>query len=191
MNKHLLLIPGAMLMFFGGWYFSLGKPMAESMKEIENQICAEDQKLTTYQEALARSHEQIEAFHKHKNESHNRPVIPFSGEDEMIALYTALDSLCHEPGYNLHEITPSLEETIRFLRQWARADTSLSMPIRIKIDSGYRRLARLIESIEAHRYFNRMQACRLYGSDQLYPDCALDVSFTARLGNRMELFDLE
>jgi hypothetical protein len=178
-----LAIPGA-------WYVFWGKSLANERCELNKQIQAEQQKLSTYRMAMARFNNKIEEF-RHLNSDSKRPATPFSGENEVIGLYESLDSLCRQPEYRLDEITPSLEETIRYLRQWANSDSTLSMPIRIKINGDFRSLSRLIQTVERHRNFMRMDDCRIHASEQLYPDCTLDFTFIAGLGNRMELFGHE
>lgn len=172
------------------WYVFWGKSLANERRELERQIQAEQQKLSTYRMAMTRFNTKIDELQRLNSDS-KRSTTPSSGENEVIGLYESLDSLCRQPGYQLDEITPSLNETIRYLRQWAISDSTLSMPIRIKINGNFRSLAGLIQSVERHRNFLRMDDCRIHASEQLYPDCNLDMTFIARLGNRMELFGHE
>lgn len=178
-----LAIPGA-------WYILWGKSLTQERRELNKQILVEQQELATYRVVLARFNTDIDKYRSMKSDS-ERPTTPFSGEDEIIGLYESLDSLCSQPGYRLEEITPSLEETIRYLRQWANSDSTLSMPIQIKINGNFRSLARLIGTVERHRNFLRVDDCRIHASEQLHPDCALDLTFIAGLGNRTELFGHE
>jgi Tfp pilus assembly protein PilO len=171
------------------WYVFWGKSLANERRELDRQIQAEQQKLSTYRMAVARLTNKIDEFRRLNSDS-ERPT-PLSGENEVIGLYKSLDSLCRQPGYQLDEITPSLNETIRYLRQWAISDSTLSMPIRIKINGDFKSLGRLIQTVERHQNFLRMDDCRIHASEKLYPDCTLDMTFIAGLGNRMELFGHE
>ncbi len=191
MKRGLVLIPGVILMVFGLWYLTLGKSIAESRQALEEQIRIEERRLDTYQQAVNRLQEQADRLRPQEKVSDTRPAVPTSGEDEVITLYRALDSLCRVSGDELHEITPSLNETITFLRHWSSADTALSIPIRIRIDADYRSLSELMGTIESRRYFGGIYSCRIYGSAQLYPNCALDLSFVARLGNRVGMVGRE
>lgn len=190
MNRIVIISVVMLAALAGAWYMYWERPMASERRDLNKQIWAEQKKLAMYREALTRFNSQLDEFRKVKSKS-GRPTIPFSAESEIIGLYESLDSLCHRPGYRLEEITPSLEETVRFLRQWADSDTALSMPIRIKIRADYRSLAALIGTVEQLRDFSEMNDCRLDASERLYPDCMLDMTFTAGLGNRMELLGLE
>jgi len=174
----------------GGWYLLLGQPAKARVATIEKDIFAERRKLGAYRVALARFDEMIKEYNR-LNTSFDEYPVSFSGKDEVVSLYQVLDSLCHQPGYNLKEITPSLEDVIQFLREWAQSDSTITIPIRVKIEASYSSLAQLIEAVEESKYFNRLTFCRLNGSDNLYPDCSLDLIFVASLGNRMEMFDLE
>lgn len=180
----------AAVCIIGGWYLAWGRPAMMRISTVEKNIAAEEKKLTTYREGLLRFEEQIREYQRLHAEMTDNPVM-FSGRDEVVALYHALDSICHQPGYRLEEITPSLEDVIRFLRKWTQSDTLISIPLRIKIRATYRSLAQLVKVIEESRYFNHLSFCRLYGSDEMYPYCALDVAFMAGLSNRKERFDFE
>ncbi len=190
MRKNIIIMVSTILVIVGAWYICLGRPMIEDRQRLESEIQLEEKKLAAYRGALTRFNTRIGEYRRLTQDHGPGPVL-FSADEEIIALYKSLDSLCHKPGYKLHEISPSLEETIEFLRQWSRADTTLNMPIRIRIDSDFRSLSRLIEAVEGHRSFHHMKSCRLYGSNQLFPQCALDLTFVAGLGNRGELLDLE
>lgn len=190
MRKVAILTIAALAVIAGAWYVYFEKPMASQRRELRRQIQVERQKVDTYQKILSRFDDKIEEYQNLRS-STDRTAAPFSGENEIIGLYESLDSLCHRPGYRLEEITPSLDETVKFLRQWADSDTTLSMPIRIKINADFRSLADLIRAVERYRNFTRMKDCRVQASDKLFPDCALDMTFIAGLGNRKELFDRE
>lgn len=174
----------------GGWYLFLGRPAEIRLQSLEKEISTEKKKMGTYRVALARFDERIKEY----NQLHSTIVdyqVSFSGRDEVVALYHVLDSLCHRPGYHLDEITPSLEEVVRFLREWAQSDSTITIPIRIKISGNYRSLAQLVQEVEQSEYFSRLVFCRLSGSEDIYPQCALDVTFIAGLSNRLEMFDFE
>ncbi len=190
MNRNAIIGAVILIALMAIWYLYWDRPMARERRSLRAQIQVEQTKLATYQEALARFKDQINEYQKTRSEA-GKPVVPFSAESRIIGLYETLDSLCHKPGFRLDEITPSLEETVRFFRQWASTDSTLSMPIRIKIKSDYRSLANLVATVEKLPDFAGMDDCRIDASDQLYPDCALDMTFTAALGNRMEFLGLE
>ena len=189
--RHTLIISLIVIIaIMGGWYLSLGRPATDHIARLDKEIHAEAGKLKAYQEALASFNDRIQEYNRIDSVL-ERQSIPYSGKDEVIALYHVLDSLCHRPGYKLNEITPSVEEVIRFLRQWTRADSTISIPIRIKIEADYKILARLVKEIERGEYFENLRDCRVYGSETLYPRCGLDLTFVAGLTNRLEMFDLE
>jgi hypothetical protein len=167
-----------------------GRPMQLRIAKTEKRIAAETKKLNAYQEALVRFDDRIREYNELHSSIENGKAV-FSGKDEVFALYKTLGSLCHQPGYHLDEITPSVEEVIQFLREWARSDSTITIPIRIKAEADYTLLADLIKAVEQSEYFNRLTFCRLRGSDKLYPQCALDLTFIAGLDNRLEMFDLE
>ena len=190
MRQTILLSLMVLAVIVGGWYFLLGHPTQTRLTNMEEEITAESRKLGAYRVALSRFDEMIKEYNR-LNTSLDQYPVSFSGKDEVVSLYHDLDSLCHQPGYQLNEITPSLEEVIQFLRDWAQSDSTMTIPIRVKIEGSYKSLAQLIEAIEESKYFNRLSLCRLNGSDNLYPDCSLDLIFVAGLGNRMEMFDFE
>jgi len=140
----------AVTLIIGGWYLVWGRAALSRISAMEKNITVEEQKLTTYREALLRFEEQIKEYHRLHAVTSANPVV-FSGRDEVVTLYHALDSICHQPGYELDEITPSLEEVIQFLRQWAQSDSLISIPLRIKIKATYRSLALLVKAIEESR----------------------------------------
>lgn len=182
-----LVVIGAVI---GGWYLSMGRPISNRMAVIDKEIGAESKKIEAYQEALSRFEDRIREYNRINSILGDAPI-SFSGKDEVINLYHVLDSLCHRPGYRLNEITPSVEEVIQFLRQWAHSDSTISIPIRIKIEAEYRALAQLVEEVEKSEYFDHVKSCHLYGSEVIYPRCGLDLVFVAQLINRLEMFDLE
>jgi hypothetical protein len=190
MKRTLILSIIAVVIIAGGWYLTWGQPLMTRIVAIDADISVEEKKLTAYREALMRFDERIKEYNRLHTKINDNPVI-FSGRDEVVTLYHALDSLCHQPGYKLEEITPSLEEVIQFLREWAQSDSLISIPLRIKIRATYRSLAQLVMAIEESRYFSHLTFCRLYGSDEMYPYCALDVAFMAGLSNRQEMFGFE
>jgi len=180
----------ALVAIVGAWYLLWGRPLEHRVIMIKNSLRAEDDRLATYREALGRFENQMKDL-RALNSAIDSGSVSFSGQDEIIALYSSLDSLCRRPEYQLEEITPSLQEMIRFLRQWSQSDSALSVPIRIKINGPFQPLAGLVKAVEGSRYFRRLDMCRMYGSDQLYPLCGLDLTFVAGLSHRMELFGHE
>jgi hypothetical protein len=174
----------------GGWYFMMGKPTKARIAVLQKDIRTESKKLSAYRDALTRFNDRIKEHERLNLTIEDSPLL-FSGKDEVISLYHELDSLCHQPGYELHEITPSLDEVIQFLREWAQSDSMVTIPIRIKMEATYRSLANLIKAIEESRYYQHLKICRIYGTEDLYPRCHFDVTFIAGLNNRLELFDLE
>jgi len=190
MRRTLIISLVVIVAIMGGWYLSMGRPIKNRLTEIAKKIGAEDKKVAAYQDALSRFEDQIKEYNQ-LNSTLDQHPISFSGKDEVINIYHVLDSLCHQPGYRLNEITPSVEEVISFLRQWARSDSTITIPIRIKIEADYRSLAQLVKEVEKSKYFDHLKFCRLYGSQDLYPRCGLDLIFVAGLSNRLEMFDLE
>jgi hypothetical protein len=190
MKRTTLISLALVAVIIGGWYLTLGKPIKARIADLTKKVAAEDKKLAAYRDALAQFNDRIDEYNGMQTEPKSKAVI-FSGRDEVVTLYHDLDSLCHQPGYRLDEITPSVDEVISFLREWERSDSTINIPIRIRIDADYRSLASLIEALEKSKYFERLSTCRLRGSENLFPRCDVDVTFIAGLSNRLEMFDLE
>jgi Tfp pilus assembly protein PilO len=177
-------------LIFAGWYFLLGRPLDMKVVSVSAQLTAERKKLAAHEKALASIPELLKSYDSLKT-TVGHSYSDFSGEEEVTRLYQTLDSICRRPDYKLDEITPSLQEVIRFLREWEVSDSAIYLPIRIKIYGRYQPLARLIETVEASSYFDSLTHVSLNGSDELYPNCRLDFSFVVGLNNRLGMFELE
>jgi hypothetical protein len=190
MKRILIISPVLLAVIVGGWYLFWGHSIQVRIDRTEKRIQAEQKKLRTYHEALTRFEDRIREYSR-LHSAIETEMKSFSGKDEVIALYKTLDSMCSQPGYRLGEITPSVEEVIQFLREWARADSTITVPIRIKAEADFRLLAQLVRAIEENECFNGLASCSVRGSDELYPECSIDMTIIAGLGNRMEMFDFE
>ncbi len=190
MNKTILTSAAIVLLVVGAWYMALYKPAQARTSVLKQEISSEKKKLQTYNAALTAIQYKI-------NEYDSLCVIlgldeiAFSGEDEVIFLYRTMDSLCHRPGYELEEITPSLDEVIQFLRKWESAEARVYIPINIKIKGSFPDLTQLVEDIESNTYFDHLEDTKLTGSEELFPDCRLDIAFIAGLNNRLGMLDSE
>ena len=172
------------------WYALLGKPQAARITAAGNSLTAESKKLEAYKSALSEFVERQREY----DTLHNAILeigTPFSGTDEVIALYKLLDSLSTQDGYILEEIAPSLEEVITFFREWESAKEMASIPIRMQIRGRYQKLADFVQTIEQSIYFDQLTSCRIIGSDELYPACKLELAFIAGLYNRKGIIDFE
>ncbi|MCP4567652.1 MAG: hypothetical protein GY841_08740 [FCB group bacterium] len=190
MNKTLLLSLLTITVIIVGWYALLGKPQAARIKATGDSLAAVDNKLKAYKSALS----EFVVRQREYDTLHNAILefgTPFSGTDEVIALYKLLDSLSTQDGFILEEIAPSLEEIITFFREWESAKEMASIPIRINIRGRYKNLADFVQTIEQSVYFDQLTSCRVIGSDELYPDCKLELAFIAGLYNRKGIIDFE
>ncbi|MEZ5359120.1 MAG: hypothetical protein R3F48_09855 [Candidatus Zixiibacteriota bacterium] len=178
------------LAVFGAWHFLLHKPGHVQMEDLKRQIQTQEKKLAAYNIALSSIQAKMKEYDSTCAEL-GLDDIAYSGEDEVISLYRTMDSLCHRTGYELEEITPSLDEVIQFLRRWESAEARVYIPINIKIKGDYKKLTSLVEDIESHAYFDHLDNTKLTGNDELYPDCRLDIAFVAGLNNRMGMLDSE
>jgi len=172
------------------WYLFLHLPGQARLDKAYNELLSSNQTLVNYQQALKyfasgvkrHNHDQIDAI----NKKHR-----FAGTDEVVALYESLDSLCNQPEFKLEEITPSLEEMIEYQRQQQQGRSAASVPIRLKLDGRYEKLAELIAKIENHPHFDHWLTTQIMGSKTLYPSCKLHIAFVARLDYFMEVAGVE
>jgi len=190
MNKSALISIALGLAIIAAWYVLMGRPLTYQISDAQKKIKVADKKAVTYQQVLERFKDQISEYRR-VNDSLKTVSVSYSGKEEVVGLYREIDSLCNQPGFELEDITPSLEEVIRFLRQWAVADSSINIPIRIEVNGEYRSLAGLIKTIEQRRYFAGLQRCHISGSENLRPLCRLELTFEAGLGNPAGKFDFE
>ena len=172
------------------WYTMLHLPGMARLDTLYSEIGVEEQKLLNSQQALVYFAPSMEKYDKLRTLARQHGVY-LSGPEEAIALYQALDALCSQPGLDLEEITPSLEEMIKFQRERQNGNSVASVPIRIKIQGRYKRLVGLIETIERHPYFDNWLTTQINGSEQYYPNCLLQAAFAAKLGKSMEVAGLE
>lgn len=186
MKRTVLISVILAVLIAGGWYVGFNRPAGVAIKSLRQQVQAEYQKLDTYRTCLTGIDNIIREVDS-LNAAIGTDDRAFSGRDEVVILYRMIDSLCDRPQYTLEEITPSLEEVIRFLREWDSAESAVYIPIRIKILGPYRPLAELVGKVENGPYFDRLEFCRLAGSEKLYPDCRLELGFVAGLYNKMGL----
>lgn len=175
---------------FGAWYTLLQKPAQARTETLKQEIFTQERKLAAYNAALSSITHKMQEYDSTCTEL-GLDEITYSGEDEVISLYRTMDSLCHQPGYTLEEITPSLDEVIQFLRKWESAEARVYIPINIKIKGDFGDLASLVADIENHAYFDHLENTKVTGSDELYPDCRLDIAFVAGLNNRMGMLGSE
>ncbi|MEE9442908.1 MAG: hypothetical protein V3V99_09605 [candidate division Zixibacteria bacterium] len=177
-------------LFLGGFYLFIGKPADSRIRSLNDELFREHKKLEAYHTSLSNIDnllaENQEIYSAIGNIESN-----FSGEDEVIALYHTIDSFCHRPGYQLEEITPSLNEVIQFLRKWDNAESIVYLPMSVKIRGRFDNITRLCEEIEKSVYFHHLTESHIIGSEKLYPDCYFNLAFVAGLSNRMGLFSLE
>ncbi|MCK5126523.1 MAG: hypothetical protein KAR42_09725 [candidate division Zixibacteria bacterium] len=190
MNKTLITCVVIICGIYMIWYLGFHKPLSARTTDLTNNIKVEERKLRAYSIALA----EIESK-RYEYDSVCTALglgeVAFSGDHEVILLYKTIDSLCHRPGYELEEITPSLNEVIHFLRKWESAEARVYIPIHIKIKGKYISLTSLIEDIECNTYFDHLSETRITGSDELYPECRMDIAFVAGLNNRLGILEIE
>jgi Tfp pilus assembly protein PilO len=190
MKKTLTFILLMLLAIPGGWYLFFGRALNAQSDLVKKEIAATEAKIAQFAAAMRNIEKHFDDYRRLNAVIADRQS-SFSGRDEVVGLYRALDSLCHRRGYDKAEITPSLEQVIRFLREWARADSSVSIPISIRVEGSYRDLAELVAAVEQSPHFDHLDRCHLYGSERMAPRCGLDLTYVARLDNRMEFLDRE
>lgn len=190
MKKTIMVSLVVVVAIFGAWHLMLHKPGYRQMSELQQEIKTQERKLETYNMALLSIQSKINEYDSTCAEL-GLDDISYSGEDEVVFLYHTMDSLCHRPGYELEEITPSLDEVIQFLRKWESAEARVYIPINIKIKGDYPKLVSLVKDIESHAYFDHLDDTKLMGSEELYPDCKLEMAFVAGLNNRMGMLGSE
>jgi hypothetical protein len=190
MKKQLAIAPLVFALIITGWYFIWCRPQMTRQKVIISRIAQQDSGIASYRAALAgydRGKDEFRALYTRLDTT----GAVFAGKEEVVSLYMTLDSLCRQAAIHLDEITPSLEELIRYLRECEKTDSSVTVTMRIKVHGEYRPLAGIVETVEKARYFDRLTMVQIRGSDELYPDCALDFSFVANLGKRLEISGLD
>lgn len=180
-----------MLLCLAGFYLFIGKPADSRIKSLNDELFRESKKLEAYHACLANIDNLLKENQLLYSSIGNAGSSNFSGEDEVIALYQALDSLCNRPGYKMEEITPSLEEVIQFLRKWDNAESIVYLPMSVKIHAEFDDIVKLCKEIEQSVYFHHLTESHVHGSERLYPDCYFNLAFVAGLSNRMGLFSLE
>ena len=190
MIKTIITIFVIIISISAGWYFMFSNPAEAKIAVLRQDVEMAESKLRIYHEALRQIDEYLNQF-----DSLQAALIEsgasLSGTDEVITLYRFLDSLCCGKEYTLDEISPSLEEVIRFLKEWEKSESLAFIPIRIKIRAKYIDLSELIEVIETSNYYDHLLSCRITGYPELYPYCHLDLAFSAGLFNRLGMLDFE
>ncbi len=188
MRRSMILALAMAVLVICGWYTFWGRILNSRIFGLHQEIQAEEQKSSTYRQALVQLEQLLSQYRAMHSELMTHPF-PKAGTDEVIALYETIESRCRQSSLKLNEITPSLEETIRYFRQRAVSDSAISISISVKTTGPYQQLADFIQAIERNRYFGRLSKCGIYGSEALYPYCQLDLTFIAELGNQMGLAD--
>ncbi|MFH1701489.1 MAG: hypothetical protein ABIE07_12995 [Candidatus Zixiibacteriota bacterium] len=179
-----------LLLFLGSFYLFIGRSADNRISLLNDELFRENKKLRAYHSSLANI-DYLLAENQKIYSTIGNIGSNYSGEDEVIMLYRALDSLCHRPSYKLEEITPSLEEIIQFMRKWDNSESIVYLPISIKIRGEFEDITRFCEEIEQSVYFHHLAESHIIGSEGLYPDCHFKLAFVAGLSNRMGLFSLE
>lgn len=190
MKRHRVVAPLVFALVIAGWYFVWCQPQMTKQKLIISRIAQQDSSIASYRVALAGYDHWKDEYRVLYTRLDTTGAV-FAGKEEVVSLYLTLDSLCRQTAIHLDEITPSLEELIRYLRECEKTDSSVTVTMRIKVRGEYRPLAGIVETVEKARYFDRLTAVQIRGSDELYPDCALDFSFVANLGKRLEISGLD
>jgi len=188
MRRSLILALGLAILVIGGWYAFWGRILNSRVSKLHQEIQAEEQKSNAYRQALIQLEQLLSEYRAIRSELTAHPL-PAAGTDEVIALYRTIESRCRQYSLRLNEITPSLEETIRYFRQRAASDSAISISISVKTTGPYPLLADFIEAIERNPYFGRLSRCGIYGSEALHPYCQLDLTFVAELGRQRRLAD--
>lgn len=172
------------------WYLLYSVPLSRHEALLKSEIRSLEQRQAVAEAALASIDSHRDDIRNLFNSLDTLGGI-FSGTGKVISIYYMLDSLCRQAPVRLEEISPSVEETVRFLRDAQQTDSSVTVTIRIKSRGDFFALGRLVTDIEQMRFCGRITYCRIQGSDELYPYCSLDFAFVAHLGRRLEMATID
>jgi Tfp pilus assembly protein PilO len=188
MKKQMIVAPLIMVLVIAAWYLVWCRPQLERQGQISQQIAEQQKTVIAYRTALAH-YQQWKNEYRQMYAQLDTSGAVFAGKEEVVSLYLTLDTLCRQAAIHLDEITPSLEELIRYLRECEKTDSAITVTMRLKVRGEYRSLAGIVETVEKANYFDRPATMQMHGSDELNPECALDFSFVANLGKRLETAD--
>lgn len=187
MRSILLTSIAAVAVILSGWYFLLGADTGRRADSLRKEIEAAQKKAAMYETALASMEMHLQEYARLRD-SLQATDRGYDAIDEIASLYRALDSLGNRGGCRLDEITPSLDEVVRFFAQWESAKAPMLVSVRMNLTGGYQPLTRLVADLESSSFFHNLRESRMSGSDKLNPYCQLDITFVAALDNRLELF---
>ncbi len=147
--------------------------MFREISQLRTQAASEDARLASYQATLASVSATLDRMKLVQSDR------LFSSRDQVTRLYRVVDSLCNTDGLQLDEITPSLEETIAFLKQDHRPGIRARIPVQITVRGKYSSLARLSDNIQKLEHYRETSRCQVSGSRGMYPQCLMILGFLA------------
>lgn len=107
--------------------------------------------------------------------------------DRVSALYNALDSLARGNRLRVEEITPSVEETVRYFTEPGAGAGNRIVPIQMTVRGEYRCLADLTAVVEKFPAWDHLLSLYVTGGPDLSPNCRLVLSFAANVNAPMEV----
>jgi Tfp pilus assembly protein PilO len=160
------------------------QPARARISALTAELAAEETKVDAFRQELIRLQPLI-ARRNAEAATVARQLPGSEAFDRVSALYNVLDSLGRRDGLRVEEITPSIEETVRYFTE-AGAGNRI-VPIQITVRGAYRSLAGLTAAVEKNPYWDHLLSLQVMGGPELSPDCRLVLSFAADVNQRVEV----
>jgi Tfp pilus assembly protein PilO len=186
MKKTAIVSAVVVAALFCGAYFGFERPARHRLQMLSADLAGEEirteqarQDLTQLQALIAR----------HRADSVTAAAVKRTSPatmDHISALYRMLNRLGQGEGLRVEEITPSIEETVRYFAGGGDGSGSQMIPIQMTVRGRYRRLAELVSAVETNPYWDHFLSMQVAGSPELAPDCRLTLSFAADVNRTRE-----
>jgi hypothetical protein len=166
-------------------YFVSERPARHRIQALQAELTGEEAKVEGYRRELTG----LQALIVRQKEDIVRRTADHMGSaaiDRVSVLYRLLDSLGRQDGLRVEEITPSIEETVRYFTGGGDGSGNRIVPIQMSVRGGYRSLANLAAAVEKNRYWDHLLALLVAGAPDLSPDCRMTISFAADLNRQQE-----
>ncbi|MDD4051190.1 MAG: hypothetical protein PHR28_04730 [candidate division Zixibacteria bacterium] len=161
-------------------YFGSERPAHHRIQTLRAELTAEETQVEQYRRDLVLLQTLI-TQHKVDSAIASPSRTAPAAIDHISALYRLLDSLGQGEGLQVEEITPSIEETVRYFAGGGDGSGSQIVPIQMTIRGRYRCLADLVAAVETNPYWDHFLSMQVAGVPELAPDCRLTISFAADL----------
>ena len=170
---------------FCGAYFGSERPARNRIQTLKAELMAEETRVEQYRHNLVLLQSLITQRRDDSLPNASNRTAP-AAMDRISALYRLLDSLGQGEGFQVDEITPSIEETVRYFAGGGDGSGCQIVPIQMTIRGRYRRLADLVAAVETNPYWDHLLSLQVAGTPDLAPDCRLTISFAADLNRSWE-----